>query len=138
MIAGSNENIHAGNYGLLINAIEIRGKSEKTISRMLVPEDIVPRLSIGSVQTTGPDMIAAHRHPMLEQLFYGIQGNSCHVIADDYETDFGERTLLHIPLGSTHSVRVDKGQQLHYIWMDFFKHQKDLAYITDSHIIIDK
>jgi hypothetical protein len=113
-------------------------KSEKTISRMLVPEEVVPRVSIGSVQTTGPDAIAAHEHPMLEQLFYGLEGNSCHVYADGHETVFGERSLLHVPLGSNHGVRVDVGQKLHYIWMDFFKQQEDVSYITESHIIDDE
>jgi hypothetical protein len=113
-------------------------KSEKTVSRMLVPEQVVPRLSIGSVQTTGPDIIAAHQHPMLEQLFYGLKENSCNVHADGHETFFGERTLLHIPLGSNHGVRVDEGNTIHYMWMDFFRHQEDVSYITESHIINDE
>jgi len=110
-------------------------KSEKTISRMIVPENIVPRLSIGSVQTTGPDTVAAHEHRMLEQLFYGLAGNSCFVFANGHERYFGENELLHIPLGSSHGVRVDEGKNLHYIWIDIFQHQNDMSYISDAHII---
>jgi len=50
-------------------------KSDKTINRTLLPPDIIPRLSIGSVETVGPDTVEAHKHPMLEQLFYGLPGN---------------------------------------------------------------
>ena len=112
-------------------------KSEKTISRMIIPENIVPRLSIGSVQTAGPDYIAAHEHAMLEQLFYGLPGNSCFVFTDEHKIYFRENELLHIPLGSNHGVRVDKGNNLFYLWIDFFKHQDDMSYITDAHIIAD-
>lgn len=111
-------------------------KSPKTVSRMLIPGDIVPRMSMGSVQTSGPDVVASHSHPMLEQLFYGLQGNSCSVMADGHEAPFEEDTLLHIPLGSNHGVRVGRERFLHYIWMDFFRTQQDMSYLSDSHFLI--
>lgn len=110
-------------------------KSEKTISRMIIHEDAVPRMSMGSVQTEGPDAVGAHEHPMLEQLFYGLKDNHCTVIADDRETLFEENMLLHIPLGSRHGVHVEEGSHLHYIWIDFFRKQEDVSYITESHIL---
>lgn len=112
-------------------------KSHKTVSRTLLPVSIVPRLTIGSVKTTGPDRVRSHKHPMLEQLFYGLPENHCYVQADAHEQFFGENTLLHIPLGSMHSVKVEKESTLHYLWIDFFQDQKDMSYITDSHIPID-
>jgi hypothetical protein len=108
-------------------------KSEKTISRTLVPENLLPRFCMGSVETTGPDLVAAHRHPMLEQLFLGLPENNCFVRADDDETPFGGNVLLHIPLGSNHSVRVEPGQKLHYLWLDFFRSQEGMRWITDMH-----
>ncbi len=57
-------------------------KSEKTISRMILPENIIPRFCMGSVETTGPDEVGAHAHPMLEQLFFGLTKNDCIVTAD--------------------------------------------------------
>jgi len=108
-------------------------KSEKSMNRMLVPQNIVPRLSIGSVQTKGPDVVAAHEHPMLEQLFYGLEENHCLVHANEHEILFEDSTLLHIPLGSKHSVHVTKDHQLHYLWIDFFRNQEDMSYITESH-----
>jgi mannose-6-phosphate isomerase-like protein (cupin superfamily) len=108
-------------------------KSPKTISRTMVPAMTIPRFCMGSVQTEGPDTVAAHTHPMLEQLFFGLPGNSCVVIADQAEAALEERALLHIPLGSWHGVRVEEGRRLHYVWMDFFKHEGDVAYIQTQH-----
>lgn len=112
-------------------------KSEKTISRMILAEDIVPRLCIGSVETSGPDKVDAHTHPMLEQFFFGLKGNNAVVTADSAETEFMEDDLLHIPLGSSHGVSVEAGKALHYIWIDLFHSQEDMGYITDSHHIIN-
>ncbi len=113
-------------------------KSKKTVSRMLIPNNLVPRMSMGSVQTIGPDEVAPHSHPMLEQLFYGLPENSCYVTADGHEALFEEDTLLHIPLGSNHGVRVSHERHLHYIWMDFFRNQKDMSYISDAHVMLDQ
>jgi hypothetical protein len=95
-------------------------KSARTVSRTILPENIVPRVAMGTVETTGPDRVAPHRHPMLEQLFLGLMGNHAAVQADDAEAHFDEATLLHIPLGSNHGASVEEGQLLYYVWMDFF------------------
>lgn len=113
-------------------------KSKKTISRMILHEDIVPRLCIGSVETSGPDKVAAHTHPMLEQLFFGLPGNDCMVKADTAKTRFLENDLLHIPLGSRHGVSVEAGKDLHYIWIDLFHNQEEMDYITNTHILSDE
>jgi len=112
-------------------------KSKKTISRMILPENIVPRLCIGTVKTTGPDEVATHTHPMLEQLFLGLTGNDVTVIADEQEARFVERDLLHIPLGSSHGARVDRGKVLHYLWVDLFTHRSEMDYMKYNHIITD-
>jgi hypothetical protein len=109
-------------------------KSAKTVSRTLVPPGIVPRIAFGSVQTTGPDLVGAHQHPMLEQFFFGLTTNDCHVRADNEEIEFSQSMLLHIPLGSLHSVRVGPGHALHYLWMDFFGRTEDTRYISRAHI----
>jgi quercetin dioxygenase-like cupin family protein len=95
-------------------------KSAKTVSRTILPENVVPRVAMGTVETTGPDRVAPHRHPMLEQLFLGLAGNRATVQADDEEAPFGETTLLHIPPGSHHGASVEEGCRLRYVWMDFF------------------
>lgn len=113
-------------------------KSEKTISRMILPENIVPRFCMGSVQTTGVDEVGEHTHPMLEQLFYGLPGNDCVVSADGTQTDFGENILLHIPLGSKHGVKVAQSKILNYIWMDHFWSADDMWYMKANHIMKDE
>ena len=108
-------------------------KSAGTTSRTIVPPATVPRFCMGSVDAWGPDEVAPHAHAMLEQLFFGLPGNSCLVTANSSEAMLGERTLLHIPLGSTHGVRVHAGCRMHYLWMDFFRRHEDVAWGRDQH-----
>ena len=95
-------------------------KSAKTTSRTLLPENIVPRMAAGTVETAGPDAVAPHRHPMLEQLFVGLNVNDATVTADSVKADFPPHSLLHIPLGSNHGTQVAAGKKLYYVWLDFF------------------
>lgn len=95
-------------------------KSPKTISRTLLPENYVPRMALGTVETTGPDEVGKHSHPMLEQLFFGLRGNNIIVSADEEQANLTEFSILHIPLGSHHGAHVLQGKKLHYVWMDFF------------------
>jgi hypothetical protein len=95
-------------------------KSPKTVSRTLLPENFVPRMAIGTVETTGPDRVGRHQHPMLEQYFIGLQGNDATVSADAVNSQFPEFSILHIPLGSMHGTEVAAGKRLYYVWLDFF------------------
>jgi hypothetical protein len=99
----------------------------------LLPENIVPRICIGTVQTNGPDEVAEHSHTMLEQLFFGLTDNHCLVSADGHSTLFEEGFLLHIPMGSVHGVKVEQNKILNYIWIDFFNTQDDMKYISEKH-----
>jgi hypothetical protein len=108
-------------------------KSAATVSRTIIPPDVVPRFCMGSVEAVGPDEVGAHAHPMLEQLFWGLPGSEGVVTADEAAAVFGERMLLHVPLGSRHGVRVHAGKRLHYVWMDFFRTAEDLTYIHRQH-----
>lgn len=109
-------------------------KSDKTISRTLLPEHTFPRLCVGSVQTSGDDRVAAHEHPMLEQLFLGLHGNNCLIHADAATFAFGDGVLLHIPRGSRHGVDVDAPNELHYIWIDLFSNREGMQWIVQEHI----
>jgi hippurate hydrolase len=104
-------------------------KSAKTTSRTLLPKDIVPRMSIGTVESAGPDRVAPHAHPMLEQFFLGLDGNDIVVHADGGQTALGANELLHIPLGSRHGADVAEGKKLHYVWMDFFRDREGLRWL---------
>jgi len=109
-------------------------KSPNTISRTILPNKIIPRIAMGTVQTIGPDEVGAHEHPMLEQLFLGLSKNKCIVYADDAKVDFPQYSVLHIPLGSRHSVSVEKDEILYYIWMDFFLDKKGEEWLK-THIV---
>ena len=113
-------------------------KSPRTVSRTVVPSETVPRFCMGSVEAVGPDEVGAHSHPMLEQLFFGLPGNVCVVTAEEAAVTLEARALLHIPRGSRHGVRVDQGHRMHYIWMDFFRTEEDMAYIQEQHKPIEK
>lgn len=99
-------------------------KSPNTISRTILPNKYIPRIAMGTVQTKGPDKVGAHAHPMLEQLFLGLSENNCTVYADDAKIDFPQYSVLHIPIGSSHSVSVEKDEVMYYVWMDFFLDKK--------------
>jgi quercetin dioxygenase-like cupin family protein len=105
-------------------------KSAKTVSRTLLPKDIIPRMAIGTVQTTGPDKVAPHRHPMLEQYFLGLADSDIVVVHDNSQTRLKENELFHIPTGSNHGAEVAKGKKLYYVWMDFFQDRKGLEWLN--------
>ena len=96
-------------------------KSPKTTSRTVLPNQMIPRCAMGTVETIGPDEVGAHRHAMLDQLFLGLSKNDSTVIADETEVPFPEFSLLHIPLGSLHGVKAEDGKRMYYMWMDFFE-----------------
>lgn len=95
-------------------------KSPNTVSRTVLPADIIPRVSLGTVKTVGPDAVGAHKHAMLDQLFLGLAQNDIIVHADNNSAGLKEFSLLHIPLGSSHWASVEKDKKMYYLWMDFF------------------
>lgn len=99
-------------------------KSPNTVSRTILPNKFIPRIAMGTVQTKGPDKVGAHEHGMLEQLFLGLTDNKVVVFADEAQIKFPEYSILHIPLGSSHSVVVNKDEIMYYVWMDFFRDKK--------------
>nr|WP_319267111.1 cupin domain-containing protein [uncultured Draconibacterium sp.] len=95
-------------------------KSPNTVSRTVLPEHIIPRVALGTVEAPGPDEVGAHKHAMLDQLFLGLTDNDIVVHADGASAEFTEYSLLHIPIGSSHWVSVDENKRMYYLWMDFF------------------
>ncbi len=95
-------------------------KSPNTVSRTVLPANIIPRVSLGTVEAPGPDEVGAHKHGMLDQLFLGLATNDVVVHADGASAPFKEFSLLHIPIGSSHGVSVGDNKTMYYLWMDFF------------------
>lgn len=110
-------------------------KSPNTVSRTIFPNKYIPRIAMGTVQASGPDKVDPHEHAMLEQLFLGLADNNITVFADDAKTNLPAYSLLHIPLGSSHSVKVDAGQEMYYIWMDFFLDKKGEEWLKTHNTI---
>lgn len=94
-------------------------KSEKTISRMMIPHEIIPRFTIGSVESYGYDLVRPHAHPMLDQFFYSFAENDMEVIIDDGKYNMKGDAIIHIPLGSNHGAEVTDDRHMHYMWVDF-------------------
>ncbi len=109
-------------------------KSLNTVSRTILSNEYIPRVAMGTVLTKGPDKVAPHKHPMLEQLFLGLSRNNCVVYADDSTVSFPEFSIVHIPLGSTHSVSVEQGEVLYYVWMDFFLDKKGEEWLQTHNV----
>jgi len=108
-------------------------KSDKTISRELVRQRVVPGFCMGSVESYGYDKVAQHPHPMLDQFFFSFPENDVDVLIDDFKVPMQGDTLLHIPLGSNHGVEVHGDKHMHYIWIDFFLGQAGLERLDRSH-----
>ncbi len=113
-------------------------KSDKTVNRMILPEGLVPRFALGSVESEGPDEVGEHEHPMLDQIFLGLNGCKCNCYADGEDEVLVENMMLHIPLGSKHHVKVKEGDKLAYIWMDFFLTIEGEKYMSEQHDVEDK
>lgn len=110
-------------------------KSQKTISRMMIPHEILPRFSMGSVETFGDDLVKPHTHPMLDQLFFSFPENDMDVLIDGERYPMGGDMILHIPLGSDHGAASDGSRHLHYMWIDVMPdQQKGLERLRKSHM----
>lgn len=108
-------------------------KSEKTVSRMLLEPRIVPNLAVGSVETYNKDRVEAHKHPDVEQMFFGFSENDMHLLINGELFYMGGNTLVHIPLASSHGVEIADGGCAHYVWIDYIINEKGLEYMDSAH-----
>lgn len=111
-------------------------KSEKTISRAIIPQAMIPRFAMGSVETRADDLIGQHAHPLLDQFFFSFPENDALILIDSVIYPLGGNTLLHIPLGSNHGVIALGDQYVHYLWMDFTPQElkkQAVEYLNEVH-----
>jgi len=94
-------------------------KSEKSVSRMVLPFGFIAGFDFGSVETTGIDRVEKHQHPKKDQVFYSFSENDVDLLIDDEEYPLKGNTFIHIPLASNHGVKVNEGKKAHYLWFDF-------------------
>lgn len=110
-------------------------KSEKTISRHLLKQRIIPDLAIGSVEAYGPDEVGAHTHPYVEQLFFSFSENDMELVIDGEAFHMGGNTLVHIPLASEHGVLIKENQCAHYVWIDYITDEENgLRFLDTAHV----
>ena len=120
-------------YATSIQYID-RNKSQKTISRMMIPHKIIPRFAIGSVESYGYDYVKPHTHPMLDQFFFSFPENDMDVIIDGEKYPMLGNMIFHIPLGSEHGVEVTGTKHMHYMWIDFLPdNEAGLKRLESSH-----
>lgn len=109
-------------------------KSEKTISRMMIPHEVIPRFAIGSVESYGYDLVRPHAHPTLDQLFFSFPENDMEVIINGKKINMKGNMIIHIPLGSEHGVEVTGDRHMHYVWIDFMPDKEaGLKQLNASH-----
>ena len=109
-------------------------KSKKSISRMMIPHEIIPRFTMGSVESYGYDLVRPHAHPMLDQFFFSFPENDMEVIIDDEKINMKGNMIMHIPLGSNHGVEVTGDRHMHYMWIDFMPNKEEgLKRLNFSH-----
>ena len=111
-------------------------KSERTTSRMILEDGIIPRFALGSVESDGPDSVLEHEHANVDQFFFSLPGTDCYLTVSGESLVFPEKTAMHIPLGSSHGVRVEEGKKLHYLWCDFYLDETTSDYIRSAHKFI--
>ena len=112
-----------------------RNKSPKTISRMMIPQRVIPRFSLGSVESYGYDLVKPHSHPMLDQFFFSFPENDMDVLIDGEHIPMSGNMILHIPLGADHGVEVTGDRHMHYMWIDFMPdNELALKRLDSSHI----
>ena len=85
----------------------------------MIPHEIIPRFTIGSVESYGYDLVRPHAHPMLDQFFFSFPENDMEVIIDDEKYNMKGNVIMHIPLGYNHGVEVTGDRHMHYMWIDF-------------------
>lgn len=109
-------------------------KTQKTINRIILEQENIPRLAMGSVESIGPDAVTPNNHPTVDQLFFTFSENETELIINNEKMNLGGNILLHIPLGADHGSDVAVGKHMHYIWCDFLLEDECVEYLRDEHI----
>ena len=74
----------------------------------------------------------------IDQLFFGLEGCKCTCVAGAETAVLTENMMLHIPIGSTHTISVEEGDKLYYIWLDFFLTLEGQKYMGEQHKMKDE
>lgn len=108
-------------------------KSDRTVSRTIVPHNLLPRFSMGSNEAEENDRVEMNNHPHIDQYFFSFPENNVDLLIEDKCIHFKGNTLLHVPLGCNHGVKIGAGQKMHYIWIDYIIDDEGLTYLDTVH-----
>lgn len=108
-------------------------KSAKTISRTIVPHNLLPRFSMGSNEAGENDRVEMNNHPHIDQYFFSFPENDVFLLIENKKIHFTGNTFLHVPLGCNHGVEIGSGQKMHYIWIDFIIDAEGIKYLDTVH-----
>ncbi len=113
-------------------------KSEKAVSRTIVPHNIIPRFSMGSNESGENDRVEMNNHPAIDQYFFSFPDNNVVLRIEEEIIPFKGNSILHVPLGAYHGVEIGASQKMHYMWIDFIVDEEaGLEYLNTVHVKLD-
>ena len=109
-------------------------KTPKTINRIVLEQENIPRFAMGSVESVGEDYVIPNAHPEIDQFFFTFPENDTELIINGETMELGGDTLLHIPLGADHGTNLYEGKRMHYLWIDCLVDEKYAAILKEDHV----
>jgi quercetin dioxygenase-like cupin family protein len=93
-------------------------KGEQVVSRTIIQNLRLARVSMGLVEGPGPEHVAEHSHEFLQQWFYCMEGSEFTYTAGGETVDCEEGDWLCIPKQTPHAVDAPPDGGIHYIWFE--------------------
>ena len=113
-------------------------KTPKTINRIVLEQENIPRFAMGSVESVGEDYVTPNAHPEIDQFFFTFPENDTELIINDETMNLKGDTLLHIPLGADHGTNLAEGKKMHYLWIDCLVDEKYADILKEDHVKLDE
>lgn len=109
-------------------------KTPKTINRIVLEQENIPRFAMGSVESVGEDHVTPNAHPEIDQFFFTFPENDTELIINDETMNLLGDTLLHIPLGADHGTNLAEDKKMHYLWIDCLVDEKYAEILKEDHV----
>jgi quercetin dioxygenase-like cupin family protein len=93
-------------------------KDPRIVSHNVIIQSRLARVSVGTVEGTGPDKVGTHSHPNQIQWFYALGGGKFTLHADDDSMAMEDGDWAFIPVKAEHSVETAAGDTLRYMWFE--------------------
>lgn len=93
--------------------------SQNQTCRDILPQGIVPDLSVGYNILDGPGRTGLHNHTEWHQVFVVVQGQGT-LLRGEEQTVIQAPCVLHIPPNTDHDVLVAPGERIEYVYVNKF------------------